>query len=75
MTSEKWWSTADLAIMLGISEATVRRRASAGHWPHKRIGKLYRFTDDNIQAIKEKLTPDFEDAYDSKTIARMLRSA
>lgn len=73
MKSEQWWSTEDLAQMLNISEATVRRRARTGQWPHQKIGRLYRFTNEDIQEIKELLTVDTDYFYDRDRVARLLR--
>lgn len=70
--TEKWWSVADLAKMLNVSEATVRRRARTGSWPHQKIGRLYRFTDDDIQEIKQAATVDTDYFYDRNRIARLL---
>ncbi|NWN89220.1 MAG: helix-turn-helix domain-containing protein [Micrococcaceae bacterium] len=71
--SGRWWTTADLAGMLSVSEATVRRRAASGQWPHQRIGRLYRFTDDDIQEIKAKLTAEIDYFYDRDRVAQLLR--
>lgn len=73
--SEQWWSVADLARMLNVSEPTVRRRARSGRWPHQKIGRLYRFTNDDIQEIKQSLTVDTDYFYDRDRIARMLENA
>ena len=73
--SEKWWTTADLAQTFCISQATMRRRASSGQWPHQKIGKLYRFTDEDIQQIKEQLAVDTDYFYDRDRVARLLRKS
>lgn len=73
MKTEQWWSVADLATMLNISEATVRRRARTGAWPHQKVGRLYRFTTTDIQEIKEQLTVDTDYFYDRDRVARLLR--
>lgn len=75
MKSEKWWTTADLAGFLSISPATVRRRAGSGQWPHQRLGKLYRFTDQDVEEIREQSTPDMDYSYDRDRIARALRQS
>jgi len=71
--SERWWTTKDLAGMLSVSEATVRRRAASGSWPHQRIGRLYRFTDEDIQTIKEQLTAEVDYTYNRDRVAQLLR--
>lgn len=73
MKSQKMWTTADLAGFLNVSEATVRRRASSGQWPCQRIGKLYRFSEEHLQEIKEKTTPETDYFYDRDRVARLLR--
>jgi excisionase family DNA binding protein len=42
---------ADLADLLSIPREQVVRRARAGEFPHVRIGRRYRFTDDDVKAI------------------------
>lgn len=44
-------TTAELAAKLNVSTDTVRRMCNAGKWPHARIGRLYRFTEEHYQAI------------------------
>jgi excisionase family DNA binding protein len=44
-------TTAELAAKLNVSTDTVRRMCNAGKWPHTRIGRLYRFTEEHYQTI------------------------
>jgi excisionase family DNA binding protein len=44
-------TTAELAAKLSVSTHTVRRMCTEGKWPHTRIGRLYRFTEEHYQAI------------------------
>lgn len=73
--TEQWWSTEDLANYMGISPSTVRRKASTGQWPCHKIGKLYRFTDDNVETIREQTKVETDYFYDRDRVARLLRKS
>lgn len=67
-------TAAELAARLNVSTDTVRRMCHAGKWPHSKIGRLYRFTEEHYQAIiatPEPTEPWTKDRRDN--IARMLR--
>ena len=42
---------ADIADRLGLSVDHVRRRSRAGDFPHVRIGRAYRYTEADFEAI------------------------
>lgn len=41
----------DLAQVLRISARQVTRRAATGEFPHLRLGRAFRFTDDHVAQI------------------------
>ncbi|WP_416403610.1 helix-turn-helix domain-containing protein [Arthrobacter sp. LFS091] len=45
------FTAAELAGRLSVSTATVRAMCNSGKWPHTRIGRLYRFSEEHYQAI------------------------
>jgi excisionase family DNA binding protein len=68
-------TTAELAAKLNVSTHTVRRMCNAGKWPHARIGRLYRFTEEHYQAIIEPpAAPEPWSKAQRDNVARMLRS-
>ena len=44
-------SDQDAAERLGVSAVTVQQKCRTKEWPHRRIGRAYRFTEDDIAAI------------------------
>lgn len=69
-------TAAELAAKLNVSTDTVRRMCTAGKWPHARIGRLYRFTEEHYQTIIA--TPAAPEPWWSRArrenVARLLRS-
>lgn len=51
MDEPRMLTTAELADRLSVSAATVRAMCNSGKWPHARIGRLYRFSEEHYQAI------------------------
>ncbi|MGY4544504.1 excisionase family DNA binding protein [Arthrobacter sp. UYNi723] len=51
MSSIQMLTAAELATRLNVSPDTVRRMCNSGKWPHSRIGRLYRFTEEHYEAI------------------------
>lgn len=41
----------DLAQVLQVSAQQVKRRAASGEFPHVRLGRAFRFTDEHVQQI------------------------
>lgn len=51
----------ELAEQFQVSPETVRRMARTGEWPSSKIGKLFRFDEDDIARIRELIrTPKAE---------------
>ena len=48
-------SVSDLMVILGCQRITVYRLVGANKIPHKRIGRLIRFSDDYIQNYLESI--------------------
>lgn len=51
MEDEPLLTAGALATRLAVSIETVYRQCKTGKWPHSRIGRLYRFTEEHYQAI------------------------
>lgn len=51
MDEPRLFTAAELAARLGVAVETVYRMCKTHEWPHSRIGRLYRFTEDHYQAI------------------------
>lgn len=45
----------ELAEHLKLSPDTVRKRIHSGEWPHSRVGRVYRFTREQVQEIEDML--------------------
>lgn len=68
-------TTADMAKRLNVSTDTVRRMCNAGKWPHARIGRLYRFTEEQYLSITAPpQAPEPWSKARREDIARMLTS-
>ncbi|WP_371875934.1 helix-turn-helix domain-containing protein [Pseudarthrobacter sp. SSS035] len=67
-------TVAELAARLNVSPDTVRRMCNSGQWPHSRIGRLYRFTEEHYQAIiATPESPEMMPRSQRDNIARLLR--
>ena len=75
MSDDKLLTAAELAAKLDIDAETVRRMCKAGKWPHTKIGRLYRFTEDHYQAIIAPPVTEQKPRTQRKNIAHLLRSA
>jgi excisionase family DNA binding protein len=68
-------TTAELAAKLSVSTDTVRRMCNAGKWPHARIGRLYRFTEEHYQTIiATTAVPEPWSKAQGESVSRLLRS-
>jgi len=47
------YTAQEVADMFQIKKQQVARLAASGEWPHHRIGKFIRFTDEDIAKINE----------------------
>ncbi|WP_104141022.1 helix-turn-helix domain-containing protein [Arthrobacter sp. ZGTC131] len=69
-------TAAELATRLNVSVETVHRMCRSHRWPHCRIGRLYRFTEEHYQAIIA--TPEPPEPWTKErrdNIGRMLRKS
>ena len=56
MTSnEAWLDSPQLAAVLGVNTSWVERQVSARAIPHHRVGRLVRFTPDDVRAIEKSM--------------------
>lgn len=65
----------DLAAKLDVSVETVHRKCRTHEWPHSRIGRLYRFTQEHYEAIIAPPSPPQKPRTQRKNIESLLRSA
>jgi excisionase family DNA binding protein len=72
---EKLLTAQELAAKLDVDPETVRRMCKTGKWPHTKIGRLYRFTEDHYQAITAPPVVEQKPRTQRKNIAHLLRSA
>jgi predicted DNA-binding transcriptional regulator AlpA len=68
-------TAADVAAKLGINVASVYKRCKSGEWPATKIGRIYRFTPEQYEAITEPPAPIQKPRTQRKNIAHLLRSA
>lgn len=74
MKPPKLLTAAVMAERLSVSVETVYRMCKSGQWPHSRIGRLYRFTEEHYQTIiAEPDPPSVRLRSQRDNIARMLR--
>lgn len=74
-TDETLMSAADLAAKLGVTTETVHRMCRAHKWPHSKIGRLYRFTEDHYRTITATPAAPQKPRTQRKNIERLLRTA
>lgn len=72
---EKLLTVAELAAKLDVEPETVRRMCRSHKWPHSKIGRLYRFTDEHYQAIIAPPAAPQRPRTQRKNIERLLRTA
>jgi len=72
---DKLFTAAELAEKLDVATETVRRMCKTGKWPHTKIGRLYRFTEDHYKAITAPPVVEQKPRTQRKNIAHLLRSA
>jgi len=68
-------TAADVAAKLGINVASVYARCKSGEWPATKIGRIYRFTPEQYQAIITPPVVEQKPRTQRKNIAHLLRSA
>lgn len=75
MNLEVLMTSAQVAASLKVSKETVHRMCRIGKWPHVKVGRLYRFTEANYQAIIAPVAPpaDQNSRAQRQRINRMLK--
>ncbi|WP_181034076.1 helix-turn-helix domain-containing protein [Arthrobacter sp. GMC3] len=68
-------TTTELAAKLNVSLDTVYRMCKSGKWPAAKLGRIYRFTEENYQAIIAPPAAPQKPRTQRKNIERLLRSA
>lgn len=68
-------TTDDIAARLNVTPDTVRRMCKAGKWEAVKVGRLYRFTEEQYQAIITPPSRPQKPRTQRKNIERLLRSA
>lgn len=71
--TESYATTQDMAAKYRIGDDTVRRKAQTGEWPCDRIGRLYRFSPEQQDEIKQIVSGAKASGYDKDRIAAALR--
>lgn len=76
MTAESDTMTAaQVAAKLQISVETVYRMCKSGKWPATKIGRIYRFTPEQYEAIIAPPAAPQKPRTQRRNIERLLRSA
>lgn len=76
MNMARTLTAADVAERLNVSLETVYRMCRARKWPHSKIGRLYRFSEEHYQAIIAVPDPPMVPPRSQReNIARLLRKA
>ncbi|WP_223883961.1 helix-turn-helix domain-containing protein [Pseudarthrobacter sp. BIM B-2242] len=69
-------TAAGLAARLSVSTATVYKMCKSGKWPHSKVGRLYRFTEEHYQSIiATPEPPELTPRNQRENVARLLRAA
>ncbi len=55
MTDQKLYTVKEVAELLRVTERTVYGKAKSGELPHRKIGRVLRFTQGDIDAYLEKI--------------------
>lgn len=72
---EKLMTSAELAAKLDVSTETVHRMCRTRKWPHTKVGRLYRFTEDHYQQIIAPPQVPQRSRTQRQRIDQLLRSA
>ncbi|QCB97099.1 DNA-binding protein [Arthrobacter sp. PAMC25564] len=68
-------TAAEVAAKLKVNVETVYKMCKTGRWPHTKIGRLYRFTEEHYQAIiATPAMPEQRPRTQRENIARLLHS-
>lgn len=75
MDQDGTYTAEDLAAKFDVGVETVYRKCRTGQWPHFKIGRLYRFTPEQYQAITAPPAAEQKPRTQRQQIAHLLRSA
>lgn len=75
MDASETLTAAEVADRLKVNVETVYRMCKAGKWQAVKVGRLYRFTPEQYQAITEPPAAPQKPRTQRQKIAQMLRSA
>lgn len=67
-------TTEDVASRLNVTPETVRRMCRTNKWQAVKVGRLYRFTEEQYQAIISPPIAPQETRSQRKNVSRLLRS-
>ena len=62
MNPEVLMTSAQVAASLKVSTETVHRMCRSRKWPHVKVGRLYRFTAANYEAIIAPVAPPVQNS-------------
>lgn len=68
-------TAAEVAAKLKVNVETVYKMCKTGKWPATKIGRIYRFTPEQYQAITEPPVVEQKPRTQRQKIAQLLRSA
>lgn len=54
---EQFFGAEPVALLVKCSITTVWRKCRDGEWPHRKLGRFYRFSADDIREIQELMRP------------------
>ena len=72
--TEKLMTSAELAAKFQVSTETVHRMCRTNKWPHVKVGKLYRFTQEQYETIVTPPEPKQQPRTQRQRINQMLRT-
>lgn len=75
MDAEDTMTAQEVADKLKVSVETIYRHCKTGKWQATKIGRLYRFTPEQYQAIIAPPVVEQKPRTQRKNIAHLLRSA
>ena len=75
MSDFQTFTAAEVAANLRVSVETVYRKCKTGEWKATKVGRLYRFTSEQYEAITEPPIAQLKPRTQRDKIAKLLRSA
>ncbi|MBP3044849.1 helix-turn-helix domain-containing protein [Arthrobacter jiangjiafuii] len=71
---EKLITSAELAARFQVSTETVHRMCRTNKWPHVKVGRLYRFTQEQYETIVTPPAPKQQPRTQRQRITQLLSS-